>query len=423
MSAKRPAEDARVVDDEGAKRPKVEPLVVVEEAEGPPPEDMILSALGKIKRHIVEPKKFRKAAGLLLQLVRADSIAAPEHADALFSALSAAATTAAVRDLPITDVAARRDFKCVFADAAAHECAGAMRPWQRAVLTKAWGPLYEQRHALFTDDSFAFNRALTQVKAAVAELPPATAEDDAALARAVEALASEAWRTGGGGAQPDSGAAECAGGEREPPPPPPPPEDEQEGASGAQVVHQAVGGQWVWSGAEWQWAADGAVSGARARPAWMSEAVAEELRARKAAAKAEAARAAEVAGAADEGGGLTSGQILALRRESLLLCLEAMRPMYKTAWARTGIDLAVAAARQHEQRFCASQRERIDALWKFTQAEKAARRKAGGKADKGDLTSFEQAQRAWGSSDAVSRRGAVTGGSTGGTGGNYNWLG
>lgn len=66
-----------------------------------------------------------------------------------------------------------------------------------------------------------------------------------------------------------------------------------------------------------------------------------------------------------------AAEVAAVRRQALLESLEAMQRQCWQPWARSAAHLALAAAKQHRERFCPCQQERLQALINFLRTSKA----------------------------------------------------
>lgn len=78
-----------------------------------------------------------------------------------------------------------------------------------------------------------------------------------------------------------------------------------------------------------------------------------------------------VAGAGREAMAWGAHEVQAVRRQALLEALEVMRRQCWQPWARSAAHLALAAAKQHRDRFLACQQERLQELINFLRTSKA----------------------------------------------------
>jgi hypothetical protein len=121
-----------------------------------------------------------------------------------------------------------------------------------------------------------------------------------------------------------------------------------------------------------------------------------------------------------------------MKKQAWLSCIETAKThQHKLAWARTSVEILIedvatpAAQGGLAGRFVGGQKQQLQELLKFVNAERAARRsgvnrRPGGKGTGEYQTSFEKARAEWGSADWVSARGKIGGG---GDARQQNWLG
>jgi hypothetical protein len=123
---------------------------------------------------------------------------------------------------------------------------------------------------------------------------------------------------------------------------------------------------------------------------------------------------------------------LVMRKQALLSCIDTAKShQHKLAWARTSVELLIedvakpAAQGGLVGKFVGRQKQQLQELLKFVNAERAARRsgvnrRPGGKGTGEYQTTFEKARAEWGSKDWVSARGKV---GSGGDAKQQSWLG
>jgi hypothetical protein len=251
------------------------------------------------------------------------------------------------------------------------------------------------RNELFTDDSFAYNKVVGKIKAAVAELLDADEEQEAA------------WNVLHGVA-----AA------------PAKPQQQQPAAAAVQ-------------------------DDAEADPFGLNDFIAKaEAQAAEAEAAAAAAAAAEAPSAEpqqqppppqqqqqqqqQEGAPWDAATMEVMRKQALIDCLTAAKEhQHKLAWARTSVELLIESVAKptaqggFADKFVAGQRQQLTDLLCFVNAERAARksgvnRRPGGKGTGDYQTSFERARAEWSGASWVSARGKVGGA---GDAKAQNWLG
>ncbi|PSC74417.1 hypothetical protein C2E20_2477 [Micractinium conductrix] len=351
-----------------------------EEEEAPPPpppaaepttagaggaDDQVAAALRKISSHIGSPKKFAKASQLLRELL-AQGAVRQAHGPLLFSALKAAMGDPAQCGDPLL----AREYSKLFT--AASKAAELFTTREKTQLD-VYGTWAVLRNQLATDDSFQFNKVVTQLKAMVGELP----EAEEAAEGVVAGLAAAA-----GAPDPVLQAYDAR----------------QQGGQQAQAQQQQQQAQ--------QQAATSAEE-AEADPfgldALIEQQEEEERRAREAAAAARAQVGPKSAT-------WSAAEVVSQRRAALLDCLDAAKACYRHAWARTSVDLLIEHCHQHTHRFAPSQAERLSELMSFVRDQRRLR-KLGPSAREvnRDSTSFERASADW-SRATVSHRGKVGGG-------------
>jgi hypothetical protein len=264
---------------------------------------------------------------------------------------------------------------------------GVLSRQQRAQLEvySIWALL---RNELFTDDSFAYNKVVGKIKAAVGELSDADEQQEAA------------WNVLHGVA-----AAPANKPRRQQPQQQQPVQEDAE-----------------------------------ADPFGLNDFIAQaEAQAAEAEAAAAAAAAAAEAPSAEpqpqqqqEGAPWDAATMEVMRKQALVDCLIAAKEhQHKLTWARTSVELLIeAVAKPSAQggfadKFVAGQRQQLTELLRFVNAERAARksgvnRRPGGKGTGDYQTSFEKARAEWSGAGWVSARGKV---GSAGDAKSQNWLG
>ncbi|WIA08282.1 hypothetical protein OEZ85_007725 [Tetradesmus obliquus] len=335
----------------------------------PPAHDQISAALTKIRHHIGNSSKFSKASQLLRQLLDAVDKA---HRNELFATIKAAFANPE----HCIDQLLRKDYVRL-AKALSLRAEGVLSRQQRAQLQVycTWALL---RNELFTDDSFAYNKVVGKIKAAVAALADADEEQEAA------------WNV-------LHGLAEQPSSEK--------PKQQQQQQPAAAVQDEA-----------------------EADPFGLNDFIAQaEAQAAEAEAAAAAAAAADAPSAEEqppqqqqqEGAPWDAATMEVMRKQALLDCLVAAKEhQHKLAWARTSVELLIETVAKpgaqggFADKFVPSQRQQLADLLRFVHAERAARksgvnRRPGGKGTGEYQTSFEKARAEWSGASWVSARGKV----------------
>lgn len=258
------------------------------------------------------------------------------------------------------------------------------------------------QNELFTDDSFVFNKVVAKIKSSIAELPDGDEEQERAWvqlfpeqAAALGIAAPTAAPAAAAGA---AGSSKQGASKRQ---------DKQQPAAAAAEEADPFGLDALLAKAE----ADAAAAEAAATAA--------------AAAKVTAAEAAAAAGAPDAPApakprlAWDAASCLVMRKQAWLSCIETAKThQHKLAWARTGVEIFIedvakpAAQGGFAGKFVGGQKQQLQELLKFVNAERAARRsgvnrRPGGKGTGEYQTSFEKARAEWGSASWVSSRGKV----------------
>ncbi|GBF88354.1 hypothetical protein Rsub_01066 [Raphidocelis subcapitata] len=339
------------------------------DAEPPPPppmpSDQVGPALLRIANHLPNAAKFPKASGLLRQLIAGGALGAAHRAP-LF---------AYAHPEHAADPALRRDYRRLL-----NAFANGVPP---DVLTPEQGAHFEiysiwtlQRGELDTDDSFAFNKAVSRLKEDIAALGPATPEDEAAAAR-----------------------LELPGGARRAAPV----------AAGRAAAGAAA-------------AAAAAAAEAEADPFGLDELIQQD-----GSGGGGGGSGGGGGGGSGRGGGheapdpdapWTAAELSVMRRQALLDCVAAAKAMHRLAWARTGVEMLIDAAHAAAANFVAPQRAVLDDYARWVRAERAARRSGAAPGGK-ELTAFEKARAEWAGA-SVSRYGKVGGA---GDSKSTHWLG
>ncbi|KAI7836979.1 hypothetical protein COHA_009161 [Chlorella ohadii] len=149
--------------------PPPPPPAAADEACGP--NDQVAAALRKIAGHIGHPKKFGKASQLLRELL-AQGAVQQAHGPLLFSALKAAMRDPAQAADPLL----AREYSKLFTAASKVSEVFTIREKNQLDVYGTWAVL--RTSLATTDDSFAFNKVVAQLKAMVEQLPEATEEDE-----------------------------------------------------------------------------------------------------------------------------------------------------------------------------------------------------------------------------------------------------
>lgn len=262
------------------------------------------------------------------------------------------------------------------------------------------------QNELFTDDSFVFNKVVAKIKAGIAELPDADEEQEAAW---VELFPEQAAALGISATVPAAAAA--AGGSK------------QQGsktkkqpaaAADAQEAFADFGLDALFAEAEAE-AAGASAGSAAAAAAPDSDAAAGQQPSGSEQSPPAAAAAAKPKLAWD------AVSCCVMKKQAWLSCVETAKThQHKLAWARTSVEILIeevakpAAQGGLAGKFVGGQKQQLQELIKFVNAERAARRsgvnrRPGGKGTGEYQTSFEKARAEWGSADWVSARGKVGG--------------
>lgn len=139
-------------------------------------DDQVPIALARIASHISNPKKFAKAAGLLRQLIEGGALS-KAHRRPLFAAIKAAFADSAT----VTEPTTRREYTRLI-KAVASLPPGVLGR-QEVTQMEVYTIRAIHQNELFTDDSFALNKALGKLKEAIKALPDVTEEEEAAAER------------------------------------------------------------------------------------------------------------------------------------------------------------------------------------------------------------------------------------------------
>ena len=235
------------------------------------------------------------------------------------------------------------------------------------------------QNALHTDDSFAFNRVLQELKNDVQALPDATEEDDAALS----ALTVSEGRYLQTSAQPQEGKGRS--------------ENREAGAQ-----HRGTAGD--------------------LQPEDDDPFALNSLFLDRPHKHIEPKTEPQKTVATTKVAPWNSREALCMRRQALLDCIQTAQARHKLAWARVGVELLLEHAYACKHKFCSAHAATLHDMHSFVARERL-RRKRGGGGDNAranpDNTSFDKARAAW-SKVHVSARGKV--GADGDTKSNA-WLG
>ncbi|KAK9818350.1 hypothetical protein WJX72_011096 [[Myrmecia] bisecta] len=307
-------------------------------------DDQVAAALSKIKQHIGSRGKFKKASGLLRQLLQ-DGNVEKAHGQLVFEVLAASLRQPSHG----VDPELAREYIKLFTAASKLPELFSAREQAQLDVYGIWA--VHRSQIATTDDSFVFNKVLGRIKESVHHLPEAGAEEDEALLAAKARLAEEAERP----VEPEKPAEPTAPAEE-----------------------------------------------AEADPFGLEALIAPKPKAKKSSVL------------------WSSREILSMKRDALLDCVDTMKACYRQAWARTSVDMAIEDIWNHRARFCASQQQRIEDFRRFVREQRAIRRQGpSSKEQRRDTTAFEAARTSW-SKASVSARGAVGGG---GDHGSEVWLG
>jgi hypothetical protein len=253
------------------------------------------------------------------------------------------------------------------------------------------------QNELFTDDSFTFNKVVSKIKASIASLPDADEEQEAAW---LELFPQEAAALG------ISSAAPAAAG------------SSKQGVRSQKQQQKAP-----------------AAAAEEADPFGLDAFLAQAATEDEAAAGPSNSNPKETAAAAaPPKPRLVWDPVscLVMRKQALLSCVDTAKThQHKLAWARTSVELLIedvakpAAQGGLVGKFVGGQKQQLQELLKFVNAERAARRsgvnrRPGGKGTGEYQTLFEKTQAEWGSKDWVSARGKV---GSGGDAKQQSWLG
>lgn len=278
------------------------------------------------------------------------------------------------------------------------------------------------RNELFTDDSFAYNKVVAKIKTTVAELSDGDLDQEAAwnLLHSPDGASSQQQQQRQqqmehGSALANPAAAATAG-------PAAPAVAARVAAAPAAAVKEA----------------------AEADPFGLDEFIAQqEAQAAAGEAAAAAAAAPEAAAQQDHTDAASAAKfqqgapwgpvtIEIMKKQALLDCLIAAKEhQHKLAWARTSVEILIedvakpSAQGGFADKFVGGQKQQLQELLKFVNAERAARRsgvnrRPGGKGTGDYQTSFERARAEWSAASWVSARGKV---GTQGDAKAQNWLG
>jgi len=143
----------------------VEPSKETPQANSHSPVDQVSTALGKIAHHISNPKKFLKAASLLLELLSPPSTLSSHHTGLLFNALTASMTDTKLPQQPDLSRTFAKLFHTIL-----HLHPSPFNPAQQRQLS-VYEILTVTIYYLSTDDSFDFNKAVTKIKSMIEHLP------------------------------------------------------------------------------------------------------------------------------------------------------------------------------------------------------------------------------------------------------------
>ncbi len=273
--------------------------------------DQIKAALTKIASHISNPSKFQKASGLLRQLLDSGA-ATKEHRQQLFDTIRAAFQ----HPESCTESTRRKEYmRLMQAIERRHEL---FRNAERQQL-EVYAIYAHLQNELHTDDSFVFNRVLRKVQELLLQLPEATEEDDAAYEQLQDPEAAAA-------AQQE--AARQA-------------QEQQEAAARAQEAAEAAAAAPAVDPELDPFGIDSLLEKPKPKPAKKPAAVQVPITA------------------------CTPEQLMVMRRQALLACLETARGCYKLPWAATSIELAIENVHKQQQQLCMQQRTQLEGMYRW----------------------------------------------------------
>ncbi|XP_058770607.1 uncharacterized protein LOC131644192 isoform X2 [Vicia villosa] len=301
-------------------------------------EAQVIDAMKKISSHIKNPAKFSKAAKLAIQLIQAGSVKSGVS-DYFFAILEAAMLS----PVPCTDPSVRADYHSLFS--AAQDAKEYFDKKQKNQLA-TWIISAVVANDLYTDDSFVFSKAATQIKEAISNLPVATEEDDTEEATSLKDITVTV----------DEGGQTLATNEDN-------------------------------NGVE------------EADPFGLDALIPESTK-----------KSAKNDGAIDirKEDEEETKRILKLQRKALITCLEIAARRYKTPWCQTVIDILVKHASDNVARFTAHQRDAVEKLWASIREQQTRRKQGKSVNGKLDVNAFEWLQQKY-STEKISIRHSVGG--------------
>jgi hypothetical protein len=277
------------------------------------PGDQVKAALTKIASHISNPSKFQKASGLLRQLLDSGALT-KEHRQQLFDTVRAAfkhpehCTKPTLRKeyMRLMQAIERRD--------------ELFRNAERQQL-EVYAIYAQLQNELHTDDSFVFNRVLRKVQELLSQLPEASEEDEEAYQQLQDPEAAVA-------AQQEAARQAL---------------EQQEAAARAQEAAEAA-------------AAAAPAADPELDPFGLDSLLDKPKPKPKPAKKPAAAQVVSTA--------WTPAQLMVMRRQALLECLETARGCYKLPWAATSIELAIENVHKQKQQLCSQQHKQLEEMYR-----------------------------------------------------------
>ncbi|CAL5208392.1 unnamed protein product [Lathyrus oleraceus] len=301
-------------------------------------EAQVIDAMKKISSHIKNPAKFSKAAKLAIQLIEAGSVKSGVS-DYFFAILEAAMLS----PVPCTEPSVRADYHSLFS--AAQDAKEHFNKKQKNQLA-TWIINAVVANDLYTDDSFVFSKAATQIKEAISNLPAATEEDDTEEATSLKDI----------------------------------------------TVMVNEGGQTLATNEDNKGVEE-------ADPFGLDALIPEST---KKSAKNDGA--INIRKEDEE----ETKRILKLQRKALITCLEIAARRYKTPWCQTVIDILVKHASDNVARFTAHQRDAVEKLWASIREQQTRRKQGKSVNGKLDVNAFEWLQQKY-STEKISIRHSVGG--------------
>lgn len=310
-------------------------------------EKQVIEAMQKIASHIKNPTKFKKASKLAIQLIQAGSVK-PGTSDYFFAVLEAAMSSTT----GCTDPSLRADYHALFI--AAQEVTEFFSKRQRNQLA-SWSIKAVLGNDLYTDDSFEFSKAATQVKETISNFPVATKDDDVEEAEA--------------------------------------PKDENNGTPADNQDEENLSSD----------ASNLSSEKAEFDPFGLDALLPEKSK------KDERMKVKKEALALSKKAEEESKRFLKSQREAILHCLEIAARRYKLAWCQTVVDILVKHAFDNIDRFTTQQRHAIEKMWVSIREQQMRRKQGRSVTGKLDMNGFELLEQKY-ANEKISIRKSVGGG-------------